>query len=88
MSLNQHYYAKTLVGRDKIKIDCITDMSIFFKVNSKEEYSIIWNKEQDKWSCTCIFFSSFAKGKKDLVYKECSHIKACKLFLDKTKYEL
>jgi hypothetical protein len=78
MSLNQYYYAKTLVKRKKIKIYLITEKAVFFEVKSKEKtYEVYYNKYELKWNCTCVFSSAFSKN------RDCCHIKACKLLLGK-----
>ncbi len=47
--------------------------SLYFKVFSNKEHEVIFKLRDKKWLCDCEYFS--IKG------KECSHIKACKLWL-------
>ena len=76
MSLNRYYRAKTLVRKGLIKITQVTDKSIFFETSYKEnKYSIIYNRDEEKWNCTCVGFSAFLKG------KDCVHIMAAKMLI-------
>jgi len=74
MSLNQYYYAKTLVNRGLIKPVSITDtLKVFEIMNTKgEEYEVMVNDKG--YSCTCVFGSLWSGGDKD-----CCHIKAVKM---------
>lgn len=59
-------------GRVKKEID--TDRRTHFVVQGEtEQYSVIFDKARNVWSCDCKFYSM--KG------RECSHIYACKLSL-------
>jgi hypothetical protein len=63
-----------LVKDKKVVKDLETLQRVYFTVFSKDQHSVIFDKEKKEWSCDCQFFS--------LKQKECSHILACKLFLN------
>jgi len=66
--------AKKLVREGKVKIDLISRARIYFRVEGKSEvHSVILDRERNKWSCDCAYFT--------LKEKECSHILASKIFL-------
>lgn len=72
--------AKRLVEENKIKVEEITDKSIYFKVEGDTDtYSVIFNKKNNTWRCDCMFSS--------LKKIECSHRLACKLLADKIAYD-
>lgn len=64
--------AKKLFEGGKVKVDMRTRKRLYFIVESNRKHSIIFDKERG-WFCDCKFQS--------LRDKECSHIKACKLYL-------
>jgi hypothetical protein len=66
--------SKNFVENGKVVKEFETQQRIHFIVFSKTQHSVIFDKEKKEWSCDCQFFS--------LKQRECSHILACKLFLD------
>ena len=79
MSLNQHYRAKELVRTNQVRLIGVNDSLMYFEIDYKDKsYSIIYKRKEEIWSCTCEFGSLWGKGKKD-----CTHIKACKLLINK-----
>lgn len=68
-----------MVRTDQVKLVSINYSIIEFETKYKDEiYSIIYKREEERWSCTCAFGSLWGMGKKD-----CAHIKACKIMLNK-----
>jgi hypothetical protein len=65
---------ENLVRDGKVVKEFESSQRIYFTVFSKSQHSVIFDKEREEWSCDCQFFS--------LKQKECSHILACKLFLN------
>ena len=62
-----------LFREGRVKKDLETDKRTFFTVTSSEKHSVIFDKRKNKWECDCKYFT--------LKQKECSHIYACKLYL-------
>ena len=73
--MNVHKKAFELYKKKRIKVEVISLRRIHFKVMSREEHSVIYDKIQKNFFCDCKYFT--------LKLKECSHIKACKLLLKK-----
>ncbi len=69
--------ARRILREGKIKIDFETETKIYFKVFSKEEHSVIYDKIKKSFNCDCKWFS--------LKARECSHILAAKMYLEKIK---
>lgn len=69
----------TLLKLKRVIKELETESKIHFKVRGETDvHSVIFDKIRKRWSCDCLFFS--------LHTKTCSHIFACKLFLElKTK---
>jgi hypothetical protein len=68
--------AKKLLEEGKVKKEIETDKRIHFKVEGEtEEHSVIFDKEKNKFSCDCPYFT--------LKEKYCSHVEAVRLFLKK-----
>ena len=64
-----------LFKNGKVKKEIDTDKRIYFKVKGKtNEYSVIFDKNKNEFKCDCQFFS--------LKFTDCSHIIACKEFLN------
>jgi hypothetical protein len=66
--------SKSLIENGKVIKEFETQQRIHFTVFSNTQHSVIFDKEKKEWTCDCQFFS--------LKQKECSHILACKLFLN------
>ncbi|MDI6806394.1 MAG: SWIM zinc finger domain-containing protein [Candidatus Aenigmarchaeota archaeon] len=66
--------SKNFVKNGKILKEIETPQRIHFTVLSKDLHSVIFDKKEKSWSCDCQFFS--------LKQKPCSHILACKLYLN------
>jgi len=63
--------ALKLLKENKIKKELETEKHVHFKVQGKSDvYSVIFDKEKNKWECECRYWS--------LTQKDCSHIIACK----------
>jgi len=66
--------ALKLLKENKIEKELETKKHIHFKVQGKSDvYSVIFDKEKNKWECECRYWS--------LTQKDCSHIIACKLLM-------
>jgi hypothetical protein len=60
----------------KVKKELETLKRIHFKIEGEtEEHMVVFDKQKQKFSCDCRYFS--------LTQKECSHILASKLMLEK-----
>ena len=67
-----------LLRENRVKKELETELRIHFFVKGEtEDHDVIFDKVKKSWSCDCRYFS--------LHQKECSHILACKLFLEKIK---
>ncbi|MCS7093987.1 MAG: hypothetical protein RMJ18_02280 [Candidatus Aenigmarchaeota archaeon] len=64
--------ARRLLKEGRVRMDFETAKRIYFTVYSREVHSVIYEKSEKKFICDCKYFSVKAK--------ECSHIKACKLY--------
>lgn len=64
--------SKELFKKGKVELDMKSDERLYFIVDSNKEHSVIFDKNKD-WMCDCKFYS--------LRQGECSHIKACQIFL-------
>lgn len=65
-----------LFRQDKVKKELETDKRIHFLVEvDLKKHSVIYDKIKDNWTCDCQFYS--------LKFKDCSHIIACRLFLER-----
>ena len=70
--------AQSLFEEDKVKKELETGRRIHFSVEGEtEQHSVIYDREKDEWTCDCKFFS--------LKQRECSHIKASRLHLQKSR---
>jgi hypothetical protein len=70
--------AKKLIEEGKVIKEIETLKRIHFKVRGeREEHSVIFDKEKNKFSCDCPYFT--------LKEKYCSHVEAVKLLLKKEK---
>jgi hypothetical protein len=65
--------AKKLFKEGRVKLDFESGKRVYFSVYSREIHSVIFEKEKNEFKCDCKYFS--------VKQKECSHIKACKLFI-------
>lgn len=74
MSIYQYCRADTLIKRGEVVLEQETSSAFYFNISN---YSIILEKRKEQWSCTCEAWSMWSKGK-----KECSHIMACKKWLE------
>jgi hypothetical protein len=68
---------RRLVRENRVKIDFETEARIHFTVKGSEEHYVIYDKIKNEFSCDCKWFA--------LKKQECSHILACKLYLEKIK---
>ncbi len=67
---------RLLLKQGKARMEVNTDKRAHFTVDGETaEHSVIFNKSKKTWSCDCRF--STMKG------RECSHIYACKLIMEK-----
>ncbi|MEM5791143.1 MAG: hypothetical protein QXP77_03820, partial [Candidatus Aenigmatarchaeota archaeon] len=70
--------AYSLFRQKRVRIEFETDKRIHFKVRGEtDEHSVIFDKEKKEFTCDCKFFS--------LKQKSCSHILACRIFLEKLR---
>jgi hypothetical protein len=65
--------ARKLFREGRVRLDFESEKRIYFTVYSRDVHSVIFDKEKNDFRCDCKYFS--------VKQKECSHIKACKLFL-------
>lgn len=70
---------KKLLREGRVTKEVETSSRIHFTVASSEPHSVIFDKEANRWSCDCQFFT--------LRQRVCSHILACMLYLEKEKEE-
>ena len=67
-----------LLRENRVKKELETNLRIHFAVEGETEvHDVIFDKVRKIWSCDCRYFA--------LHQKECSHILACKLFIEKFK---
>jgi len=67
-----------LFRNGKVRKELETEKRIHFTVNTdSKKHSIIYDKMKNEWSCDCPYYS--------LKFRDCSHIIACRLFLEKEK---
>ena len=65
-----------LLKEGRVKKDLETERRIYFKVlGESDSHIVIFDKERNKFSCDCKFFS--------LKQKKCSHIIAAEAFLER-----
>lgn len=70
--------ARDLVKKGKVRKEVETEKRIHFKVEGEtEEHFVIFDKEKNRFSCDCPYFS--------LKEKYCSHIEAVKIFISRQK---
>jgi predicted nucleic acid-binding OB-fold protein len=65
--------ARRLFREGRVRKDFESEKRIYFTVYSREVHSVILHREKNEFKCDCKYFS--------VKQKECSHIKACKLFI-------
>lgn len=65
-----------LFKNGKVKKEVDTPKRIHFTVinDGKENRQVMYDKKKDSWSCDCRYYA--------LKLKDCSHILACKLFME------
>jgi len=69
-----------LFKQGKVKKEIETDKRIHFTVDTdSKNHSVIYDKIKGDWSCDCSYYS--------LKFKDCSHIIACRLFLERSEEE-
>jgi hypothetical protein len=64
---------RKLFKEGRVRLDFESEKRIYFTVYSRDVHSVIYDKEKSEFKCDCKYFS--------VKQKECSHIKACKLFI-------
>ena len=68
-----------LLRENRVKKEFETELRIHFSVKGETDlHSVIFDKTKNDWNCDCSYFA--------LKEKECSHILACKLFLEKIRF--
>ena len=69
-----------LFRQGKVKKELETDKRIHFTIDTNSKnHSVIYDKMKGSFGCDCEFFS--------LKFKDCSHIIACRLFLERSEEE-
>ncbi|MDT7858989.1 MAG: hypothetical protein RQ930_03055 [Candidatus Aenigmarchaeota archaeon] len=70
---------RKLFKEGRVRLDFESEKRIYFTVYSRDVHSVIYDKEKSEFKCDCKYFS--------VKQKECSHIKACKLFIKHYRIE-
>jgi hypothetical protein len=70
---------RKLFKEGRVRLDFESEKRIYFTVYSRDVHSVIYGKEKSEFKCDCKYFS--------VKQKECSHIKACKLFIKHYRIE-
>jgi hypothetical protein len=64
-----------LFKNGKVKKEIESPNRVHFTViNNEEDKQVMYDKSKDNWSCDCRYYA--------LKLKDCSHILACKLFME------
>ena len=73
--MNKFQKAKALADSGKVEFKGLIGSSLYFIVHSNEDHQVIFRVINHKWLCDCKYSA--------LYEKDCSHILACKYWLQK-----